>query len=190
MKRTISLILLAAFLTACGESAASADTTFSSDTTADAENTAVETLSFADAHAATKDDLPEADFGGEDFNITINNYVGCEAGFLAEESNGDVLNDAVFARNSAVEERFNVKLHYISDSYASLKSKVSQSVTAGEDYYQLLCQHTIEANPWVTGGYLYNWHDIPHVDFDKPWWSPSNRVEAWVDSDLLWSWGH
>ena len=181
MKKTITLFLLCSLITSlvsCGEAAPSNDTTAGTDSGA-ADTT--EPLSFADAHAQTKDGLPAMDFGGEEFVITINNYTGCEAGFLAEETNGDVLNDAVYKRNIAVEERFNVKLKYESDTYNTFAAQVTKSVTAGDDYYQLCNQHAATALPWVTGGILMNWQEMPHVDFSQPWWSPSN------DADLTYN---
>ena len=39
------------------------------------------TMSFADEHAAVRDDLPETDFGGEKFVITINNYTAVRVAF-------------------------------------------------------------------------------------------------------------
>jgi len=181
MKKSIALSLLLALMMStlsCGEAASSGDTTAGTDS-GSADTT--EPLSFADAHAQAKDDLPEMDFGGESFVITINNYTGCEEGFLAEEENGDVLNDAVYRRNTAVEERFNVKLDIISGAYRDLVKQVTQSVTAGEDYYQLLNQHVNTAGQWVTSEILSNWHDIPYVDFSKPWWSPSNDTDLTVN---------
>ncbi|MBQ2709692.1 MAG: hypothetical protein IJF67_15580 [Clostridia bacterium] len=107
------------------------------------------------------------DFGGEEFVITINNYTGCEEGFLAEEQTGDVLSDAVYRRNVAVEERFNVKLDIISGNYNDLITQVSASVTSGEDYYQLLNQHVNSAALWVNEGILNNWHDILGLNPEK-----------------------
>jgi len=71
--RLISLIILAALLISCGENSSPSAGETSND--AGVKSTSAETLSFADAHAAVKDDLPEADFEGESFVITINDYV-------------------------------------------------------------------------------------------------------------------
>lgn len=121
------------------------------------ESVSSDTLSLADAHAAVKDDLPEADFGGENFVITINNYTGCESRFVAEETNGDLLNDAVYLRNAAVEERFHINFEIVSGQVNDMISNISKSVTAGDDYYQLCNQHVVSAVTWITGEKLYNW---------------------------------
>ncbi|MBQ8509561.1 MAG: hypothetical protein IJ493_06595 [Clostridia bacterium] len=175
MKRKISLILLFTTLLttalSCSDTPSqSTDTTVSGGTTAQPVDT--KELSFFDAHAAAQDDLPEADFGGEEFLIGINTY--CETGFYTEETTGESLSDAIYDRNKAVEDRFNVKLVFDSQDWQAMASDVLRSVTAGDDTYQLLCEHTIEANKWVMGEVLYNLHDIPYINFDQPWWSPSN----------------
>ncbi len=178
MKKYLTLIIAAAMLlTACGDQGSSNETT-TQDNQTDTEQSST-ALEYERAN--TPDNLPKADFGGESFVITINNYTGCEEGFLAEELNGEVLNDAVFRRNLAVQDRFNIKLEIISDKYDQLVAKVNQSVSACEDYYQLLNQHVNTAAGWVNSEILMNWYDLPYVDFENPWWSDSNANDLTVN---------
>ena len=163
----LSLILTASASLSC-QSGAPAN----NDTTSDTTPADTTTLSAEEARQLIDDGLPERDYGGEDFNITINTY--CESGFHAEELTGDVLSDSIYERNKAVEDRFNIKLNFISDAYATMQTTVQKSVLAGDDEYQLCAQHALMANPWVLSGILMNWYDVPYVDFDKPWWSDSN----------------
>ncbi len=183
MKKTIALFLLFSLILitiSCGnggsDSSLSTDTATAADTSSEVTDFS-QTLSFEEVHAAAMDDLPEADFGGAKFVITINNYTGCEDGFLAEMLTGDVLNDAVYNRNTAVEERFNIDLDILSYNYEQIITLVKSSVLAGEDYYQLLNQHVNTAAQWVTGEILYDWNELPYVDFTKPWWSTSNKTD-------------
>lgn len=182
-RHSTSVVLLVLLLSAggtllsCGDDAQtqkpSETTSVADDGSAVAESK--EPLSFAEQHAQTKDDLPEADFGGEPFLVAINTY--CESDFLMEDATGDVLDDAVYNRNKAVEERFNITLEFYNDHYSTVGAQVSKSVTAGDDAYQLLCEHTATAVSWVNGKLLYNWYDVPYVDFSNPWWSPSNTED-------------
>ena len=96
-------------LASCGgdqPSAVQTDAVVGGDTTAPAE-TAVQ---YGDA-------LPEElDFGGKEFRAAtynggnLTNADGWFNYFEVEETNGDILNDAAFARNAEVEERLNVKI--------------------------------------------------------------------------------
>ena len=101
-KQLTTLILLAAMLSACGESGAPADTTGSSD---------VPDTTTAPADPAEVDELPALDFGGEDFVISVQDY-GAYTGrdLFVEEATGDVVDDAIYAKNQAVSERLNVNL--------------------------------------------------------------------------------
>lgn len=177
-------LVLSLMLTASASLSCQSGAPANNDTTSDTTPADTTTLSAEEARKQISDGLPERDYGGEEFNITINTY--CESGFHAEELTGDVLSDAIYERNKAVEDRFNVKLNFISDAYATMQTTVQNSVLAGDDEYQLCAQHALLANPWVLSGILMNWYDVPYVDFDKPWWSDSNENDlTYYDVNLL-----
>ena len=94
--RLIGITLLTALLTSCGGGAATPDADPGKETgnTTNAEST------------SPLDALPDADFGGVDFNIfgeyqsTLSDY------FDVEEQTGEAIDDAVWKRNRAVEEKY------------------------------------------------------------------------------------
>ncbi len=175
LRKLTSLGLTSAmlFTASCGGTSTPSDDTTSSDTTTEAVTTA----------NPLADNLPEKDYNGAEFNITINTY--CETGYHAEEQTGDVLSDAIYNRNKAVEDRFNVKLNFISEAYSAFTTTIQNSVLAGDDEYQLLAHHNMSANTWVMSEILVNWNEVPHVDFSKPWWSASNTNELQHDGVVL-----
>lgn len=166
----LSLILASSALFSCGGETKEASGTTASDTTSDAVTSE---LSIEDQRKLIDDELPEMDYGGEEFNITVNSY--CESGFFSDELSGDQLSDAIYNRNKAVEERFKIKFNFISGEYNEITQKVQSSVLAGDDQYQLLANHALASNSWVMAEILNNWYDIEYVNFDKPWWSSSNK---------------
>ena len=178
MKKFITLFLLSSILIgtiSCGREASQDETTTSGGET----TTAVEKeLSLEEQRLAIDDELPEKNFGGE-FNILIDTYA--ESGFIAEELNGDVMSDAVYNRNKAIEDRFGVKLNYVSDAWGTVKSVLQNSVTAGDDEYQLADHHALDSNNWVLADLLFNWYDVPYVNFEKPWWSDTNINDLTYD---------
>ena len=112
------------------------------------------------------------DFDGCEFRIvTCNNMTDH---YFMEESTGDVVNDAIYTRNSTVEERFNCKISVISDTGHRETGIIVNTATANEDAIDLVCWHVVVLGQIVPGGYFMNWYDIPKVDFTKPWWSDSN----------------
>lgn len=174
----LSLILTASAFISCQNGAPA-----NNDPTTDTTPADTTTLSAEEARKQISDGLPERDYGGEEFNITINTY--CESGFHAEELTGDVLSDAIYERNKAVGDRFNVKFNFISDTYDNVTTLVQNSVLPGDDEYQLCAQHALKANSWVLADILMNWYDVPYVDFEKPWWSDSNINDLTYNNTAL-----
>ena len=120
----------------------------------------------------------DADFGGYEYRILVtgnteNNWQKND--LRADEMTGDVLNDARFERNRAVEERFNVKI--ISDEqYGAAKGAgtgfmlISKSVMAGDGVYSAAMINGYDVCNLACSGYLCDLNDLPYVDLTKEWW--------------------
>jgi hypothetical protein len=135
----------------------------------EAESTAELTL--LDERAAVSDDLPETDFGGANFRISVNDSF--DPDMYSAEINGDILNDSIYERNSRIEERFNVVISTVLTSGRYNDPYIIKTVLAGEDAFDLTAVYTyLAGNPIMQNCYL-NWNDIPYMDFSKPWWVQS-----------------
>ena len=171
--RILSLSLATLMLLAsCGEAAVSGGDTSAASDTASAETT-VDPLA---------DNLPEKNWGGADFNLLVRTerlyYLD------AEEETGDTLNDAVYARNSAVEERFGVKLSFtdIKSDSSLFMNAVQSSVMADDEGYDIICPDYY----WFTGteGYMLDLNTLDYLDFDKPWWNQSWNENTEINDKL------
>jgi len=118
-------------------------------------------------------DVPAADYGGHEFKILTfadpNNPLHDHPDLTwHEEDMGEILNDAVYARNMAIEERFNIKLTEIHsiDSANDLR----KAVTTQSDMYDLAGQRMVIAYTPITNGYYLNLHSLPNLDLTKPWY--------------------
>ena len=131
-----------------------------------------EPMDALDARKLVDDELGEHDLGGYEFRIVTTDNKGDT--IWVEEATGDVIDDAVYERNSAVEERFNAKIVLAMDEpYNDAFSNVTRSIKAAEDAYDLLSAHVVGLGQISISGYFLNWYDVPHIDFEKPWWSDS-----------------
>ncbi len=170
--RAISLalasLLFTAMLASCGEDTVAMDTT-----SADSISSDSETVETVDPRLLVDDELGDYDFGGVDFRIATSN--GNTSHYYLEESTGDIVDDAIYARNRAVEDRFNFSVKVINDTGHRETGIITSSISAGDDAIDLICWHPILLGSLVTNDYFLNWYDIPNVNFDKPWWSDSNR---------------
>lgn len=125
----------------------------------------------------TRDNIGSYDFGGETFDIVLSTEQMKEL-YFAETESGDLVNDAVFRRTLAIEERFNVTLehHDTGGDWSEVSEAVRLSVSAGDNAYDLGVAHTfIGLTGLMTSGYLYDWNRLPVVDMGSPWWKLHSR---------------
>ena len=115
--RTIPLLLallLSANVISCGSQSSAGMSDTDSDVTTEPESTT------EPVDPASVLELPDSDFGGREFRVLGNDgdrdqWDNFE--IFSEAENGEVVNDAVFKRNRAVEEKYNVKIaQYLVDT--------------------------------------------------------------------------
>ena len=122
------------------------------------------------------DGLPEVDYDGYAFRIAC--YGGEDVNI--EEETGEALNDAIFRRNEAMNERFGIKLEGIEhDDYTKTTEAVKASVTAGTDDFDAAFLHMVSASTAATGGYFFSLDELDAVDPAKPWWD-TDCVDAFT----------
>jgi lipopolysaccharide export LptBFGC system permease protein LptF len=136
----VSVLFIAIILPACSENvenSASALTTAAS---------AKETEGQGNSRSNAADSLPgDLNFDGQTVRVLARGGdADTKIEFFAEEQNADIVNEAVYKRNLAVEERLNVKMELkLTDStrHASDVDAIRNSVTAGSDDYDLVANH-------------------------------------------------
>ena len=172
--------LLAGALASCGE-ASTAGTQEQDTQPVIAETEAVtEEPDALELRKQVPDDLGEHDFGGYEFRVVTCDDKGDYV--VMEEETGDVIDDAVFQRNIAVEDRFNCKIALVTDDgYTEVGTFMTKNITAGEDAFDLSSYHVVQLGAYVPSGYFLNWYDIPNINFSKPWWSVSTVNNLTID---------
>lgn len=167
MKKITALILITSILCAvgCGSNGDTIETTGEITT----ETTTAEEKILAP-------DIPsDLTLNGE--TITILYRDGMKDEFWTEEYNGDIVNDAVYNRNAAVESKLDCKLEYIpnvsTDFNGGYQSVISQSVLAGDESYDIISGPSFHIPTLIVDGYLSNLNGMKYLDFGKPWWAQS-----------------
>lgn len=182
----LALVLLASGTLSCSDSssaeAENENTTVSADVT---EETAAETT---DPEAVFYEDLPTADFEGKDFNILVPAHLESE---FAGELSGDVIENAVYERNLAVEEALGIKINAVPvaglwDDQSIFLTAITSSVMALDDAYQLISGYAAYITSLASSGSLANWNEIPDVNFEKPWWNSDIVEEMNVGGKLYY----
>ena len=142
-----------------------------------------------EAEARLLPDLPDSDFGGYIFNFLTHHYDGDDwvsdvpLELIAEEENGEPINDAVYRRNMVLRERYNIdfKITPESDERGALR----RAVSAGDDIYDAVIMFNNNVPGIVTADLLLNTDDLPYIDLDKPWWDEATASMSVVNKHYL-----
>ncbi|MBQ8577245.1 MAG: extracellular solute-binding protein [Clostridia bacterium] len=174
-------LLLSALLLACGSTSDDGTTT---------ENSAVTTAPLTEADttepAEPAPDLPDMDYDGADFTLLNGNMSEWMMIYTvtAAEETGDSLNDAIYQRNRAVEEQFNVKIVEVNDTNAHTMAK--KAVAAGDSNYDILLTVKANALDLVLQNYLIDYADIPHIDTDASWWVQGSMTSMSIGNRVFY----
>ncbi|MCQ2432408.1 MAG: hypothetical protein MJ175_07380 [Clostridia bacterium] len=176
MKQTIrtaamllALLLAGETLLSCGDTETGKPMTEEGGTAAASQTAGEETVDpFAAARAAFQE-IPVSDLGGGEFVIAAQSGVGSsEDEIYIEEATGDVIEDAVYMRNLAVNERFNCKITL--SAQGDVNSAVKKAVTAGDDSIRLAFPNLAGGGSLAQAGVLRNFLDFKEINLSAPWW--------------------
>ena len=175
MKKSITLLLLAAILTS--HFACASENPSGNDTSDDAGTTAPEESVIDDgSRDSVKSSITgELDFGGKTLTILSRDKEVFLNEFKADEENGDTMNDAIYQRNLAVEDRMKIKIDVISrngdyGAHTQFNSDVVKEVMAGDTPYDVISYYAYAMPMIASEKVLYNLKDLDYINFGKPWW--------------------
>jgi len=145
-------------------------------------------VDLADIYA---DDLPDYNFNGAPFRMNVLDQTWLTLAYYAEEDTGDLINDAAFARNRNIEERFNVKFSQtlIPLSADNERRIVALNVMAGIDEYELYIAIDRYALMYGPEGVIYKISELPNINLDKPYWSQSMNECLSIGGELVFAYG-
>ena len=118
------------------------------------------------------------DMGGKEITLVMLNWHNYEPLSVhdidVEELMGEGFNDSAYNRNKFMEETFNCVVNTIAFPTQDSVSPIRNQIRAGDDSYDIIFFRAITSLPLVTGGYLHDFSDIPHIDLNGPWWDKSS----------------
>ena len=114
-------------------------------------------------------DLSTEKYDGYDYRILVRK--GWLDGQYQEESQEDVVSDAIYRRNKEVEERFGITISASESSSNDYEFDALNSILAGDDAYDIIFAHSRAAFTYAVQGAAMNVLDIDTIHMDKPWWS-------------------
>ncbi len=188
----LASLMLLGTLAACGDASDdSTDTTAAADTTASpsGDNNVAETADpTVDANGFKLDDLKDLDFEGD--TVTFLYWEDAERPeFFVEDLTGEIVNDALFNRNAAVERRLNVKLEFVGtkgnyNNQANFVSQCQNSVNAGGSH-DIFAGYSMTAATLAVQNLTHNLMELEHLNFEQPWW-PDSLIDTTTINNKLY----
>ena len=167
LRMSAILLLVAAAAVSCGDADGVAVDTQSADTTAAAAESETEELTGFGR-------LETVDYGGYEFRVLHENQDERQVDIMTVGAeNGDAMNDIVYRRNTAVEDKYNITITAEQDSGEAVNVMIKKSVAAGVNDYDLYFNHC-SIRSVAADGYLYDLNELPHVDLTQIWWDQAS----------------
>ena len=187
MKHTTALLLLAGLLTASLISCGSDSTPAAAETKAD---NAPVTEAVTEAVRITAD-LPEKDFGGETFTFygRIYDNVWSASDIYTHETNGEQINDAVYARTAYIEDTYNVTLTAIESKTETCTSELKKLITAGDDSFEAIVCDVYDSGALAVEGMLYDLKGLEYIDLSREWWAQSTNASLSIANKQYYATG-
>ncbi|MBO7148823.1 MAG: hypothetical protein J6V93_03095 [Clostridia bacterium] len=116
------------------------------------------------------DTLPELDFDKKEFGIFIDK--GGAGYLIAEEETGDLVTDAVFQRNLAIEEKFNLTFNMAEAEVNHPNAQIKNYILADDKTFHTFVN--VVTSPMlnmVLEGYFVDWNELEYLDYTKPYWN-------------------
>ena len=199
-KRILSALLatmmLVSCLAACGGGKEGDSTTTATTTAQDAvDATASQTPAETEPPEPTLEEklgFGETNYDGYVFNMLIAKTDEYE--HLADTLTGDLVNDAVYARNMQVEEFFNIDLQIKSMPCAwadrqTFTAEVSKQVLAGDPTWDMVVGQSAVMCTGLNSQYYTNIAEMPGMDLSKPWWIVNQYERLEINGKLFGIYG-
>lgn len=165
----LAALMVSSSVVSCGNPESTSSDPESPEVLAEAELTETE------PETSVVDLLPNADYEGYTFNILSTNpgtLWGWRVSIFAEEETGEPLNDAVFRRNTAIEERYNITIANSAElDNSSTSANAKQLAVAGDDLYSIISYGIKWQLSDAVNGCFINLNSVDTLDMENVWWN-------------------
>ena len=123
---------------------------------------------------------PDVDLGGKKFSILNSSTTwGFYTTLDLEAETGDVLDDAVYRRNSLLEDKLNFEFEVTEiDIEDGTVDKMKSAILSGEDLYQCGFLRGESLSPLISEGMFVNLNTMSGLNLDEPYWDQQIRDAA------------
>ncbi|HBL84154.1 MAG: hypothetical protein A2Y17_12885 [Clostridiales bacterium GWF2_38_85] len=189
--KKLSILLLVVLLllpfAACNQDNTNSGTVSLTDSTVSTESTTSEKVLF--------EGLPTDTYDGREVNILVG---GLQQGdryqsreIFGDETINELINDAVLARNSIVEEKFDIKITgYATGAGESITTMIRALNQSQDATYDILAPFMNDAAVMASEGFFYNLKEIDNMRLDGAYWDQRANEDLEIMNKLYFTTGY
>ena len=187
------LLLAAMMLPSCSEQTADPESESEVETVAPAA-VSEETEIAEETEREYLDDLPETyDMNGREFHFYLADVdhitLGNRSIVVAEDTTGDLVNDAVFRRNERLNQRFNATITLMQEAQDKLVTTIRSIVSSGSADYDVSVGYQAYAIAASAEGLLFDLADSEYLNFDADYWATELIDNMSYKGQIYWGTG-
>ncbi len=103
--------------------------------------------------------------------------------FSENGEDGTYINDALYRRETLIEEKYNCNIEYVVDS--NLKTTLSNNVTSGTVFAEAIHLSGKDSMASAKNGYLLDINTLEGLQLESPWWDQRIQEEYLIGSHLF-----
>jgi len=130
------------------------------------------------------DGLPEITFGNKDFRYLVDGKYAYQ--LYSEDDSGVGLDAVIYDRNKRVEDRFDLKISYYDTLGSESQDMITQYAQVDEHVAEVCAYEQYMGNTPAIYFCWTNWAEIPHLNFDQPWWNKES-IESHIINDYVFN---
>ena len=191
MKRSVILLLLAAFVLSAVSCAGKEEAPETGTVPGPSEAAAEEEAVVPEETERLWPDLPDKTYDGADFRFlsreVVDGFVRYYSEISSDEMNGEIMNDTVFNRTQTMETKYGIKI--VDDTSGNVLGDYKNSYNAGEQNWDVIVPGYSDALTLAQSGYNADLRQIPYINTDMPWWDSSSAKSMTIGGGLFYAIG-
>ena len=129
----------------------------------------------------------DVDYGNEEFLIYNSEpKYNMLMDVIADEVNGEPVNDAQYNAMLKVEEKYHIDLVEYNCLWDNTLTEIQNLCSTGEDIYDVTYLKSTDVGTMFTRHYLFNLYDIESFNIDMPWWNQQMKEDATILGNHLY----
>lgn len=109
--------------------------------------------------------------------------------YFTEGIGGNMVDDAIYERNQAVEDRLGIKFEFVGekgsyDYMSTFYNRFNNSYQAGDRFYDIVSSYSLSIAMLTYNGLCLDISSNTYINYEKPWWPENLLNQATINGKL------